>query len=473
MIGRIVSIYDRFVCIQGTGPHFLAASAQTAPELPPLSEALLNRIPADLREQARLHIRQPEDFQQRWLAMPSDELRQNVFLSLAFIPEAADFILERLPDEPSAEARANVVRNMPFVDYISSRPGARPALERIVAGDADANTVTYAIDALRAIPLKQTRVVLAERLKKAQAAGDLKMADRLIEEQERWISIEKGVMLPAFMRTVPPAFSLKPAGESVHIVAVGDYGFGNGAQKHVGDQMLARHKRNPFDFGITLGDNFYGQGMHSPDDPRWAVWWEDVYAPLGIKFYVAFGNHDWYHSDSPAAEITYSSKSPSWRMPAPYYTYTAGPIQFFVIDSNEMSVAQLAWLKAGLTASKARWKVIYGHHPIYIALEQGRPQYDKRMLDTLLPAIAGLADAYIAGHHHSLEHLKPENGLHFFIAGGGGASLYPVWEQSPQALFAKSLHGFAAISASASEFTVEFIGMDGISLYSHTLRKTL
>lgn len=471
MIGRLISLYDESVCIRGTGPEFLAASSQTAPEVPPLSQELLERIPPDLREQARLHIRQPDDFQKRWLAMTSDELRQSVFLTLAFIPECADFILDRLPDEPSAEARANVVRNMPFFDSLSGRPGARAALERIVAGDEDVNTVSYAIDALRAIPLKQTRLALAERLKKAQAAGDRKMVDRLLEEQERWISVEKGVMLPAFMRRVPPIFSLKPAADSVHIVAVGDYGFGNGAQQHVGDQMLSRHRRKAFDFGITLGDNFYGQGMHSPDDPRWQAWWEDVYAPLGIKFYVAFGNHDWYHSDSPPAEISYSLKSPTWRMPAPYYSYTAGPIQFFVIDSNEMSVKQLEWLKAGLKASGARWKVVYGHHPIYIALEQGRPQYDKRMLDTLLPAISGLADAYVAGHHHSLEHLKPENDLHFFIAGGGGASLYPVWEESPQALFAKSLHGFATISASRSELTVEFIGMDGSSLYSHVLRK--
>ena len=55
----------------------------------------------------------------------------------------------------------------------------------------------------------------------------------------------------------------------------------------------------------------------------------------------------------------------SWRMPAPYYTFTAGPVQFFAMDTNEVSEAQLLWLKDGLANSRARWKLVYGHHPIY------------------------------------------------------------------------------------------------------------
>jgi hypothetical protein len=92
-----------------------------------------------------------------------------------------------------------------------------------------------------------------------------------------------------------------------------------------------------------------------------------LYDPLGIKFYATLGNHDWGFADSPAAEILYTWKSPSWRMPAPYYTFTAGPMQFFAMDTNEVSEAQLLWLKDELAKSRARWKLVYGHHPIYSA----------------------------------------------------------------------------------------------------------
>lgn len=471
MTARIITTYDDKLFVLGTWPNVYVGSAQTSPQEPILSDALLNKIPADLRDAAKEHIRMPLDRQQMWLAMSEEDLRQNVMLSLSFIKEAADFVLEQLPKEPSANARSGVIRNLAYNVGLSSRPAARAVVKQIIATDSSVEVVNLAIDALRDIEMKEIRSLVSARLQKEQAGGNTRMTEALVEQEERWISLEKGVMLPGFMRSVPPVFSLKPAGRPIRVAAVGDYGFGNGSQKHVGNAMIAAHKTRPFDFGITLGDNFYGEGMFSPDDPRWQVWWEDVYSPIGIKFYVAFGNHDWYWTDSPAAEILYSRKSPSWHMPAPYYSYTAGDVQFFVIDSNDMSAAQLAWLKRGLEASRSRWKIVYGHHPIYFAMEEGRPPYDKRMLDMLMPVLAGRADAYLAGHYHSMQHIKPENGVHFFVSAGGGASLYPVFENSQRAYYAKSINGFAAISADRNHFKVDFIGAHGESLYEYTLEK--
>ena len=50
--------------------------------------------------------------------------------------------------------------------------------------------------------------------------------------------------------------------------------------------MLEFHRKTPFDFGVTLGDNFYDVGMTSPGDARWKTQWEDMYAALGVKFYA-------------------------------------------------------------------------------------------------------------------------------------------------------------------------------------------
>jgi hypothetical protein len=50
--------------------------------------------------------------------------------------------------------------------------------------------------------------------------------------------------------------------------------------------MRAFHRSSPFDFAITLGDNFYPVGMLATDDPRWQSQYEALYTPLGIPFYA-------------------------------------------------------------------------------------------------------------------------------------------------------------------------------------------
>ena len=103
-------------------------------------------------------------------------------------------------------------------------------------------------------------------------------------------------------------FSLKPLDQPIRVLAFGDFGNGSIEQKEVASAMQRFHQTQPFDFAITLGDNFYSVGMESPTDPRWKTWWNELYDPLGIKFYVSLGNHDWGSADSPAAEVLYTTQ---------------------------------------------------------------------------------------------------------------------------------------------------------------------
>jgi hypothetical protein len=93
---------------------------------------------------------------------------------------------------------------------------------------------------------------------------------------------------------------------------------------------------------------------------------------MGIPFFATLGNHD--YDGNPQAEIEYSSTSTTWRMPFTYYTFTAGPIQFFALDTDEGTAGRLVfrkawtdtqakWLADELEKSKATWKIVYGHHP--------------------------------------------------------------------------------------------------------------
>lgn len=60
----------------------------------------------------------------------------------------------------------------------------------------------------------------------------------------------------------------------------------------------------------------------------------------GIQTHLSsphFGDHDYGRPDSPAAEIPYAENSPDWRLPAPYLHLHPSPVQFFAIDTMDLS----------------------------------------------------------------------------------------------------------------------------------------
>jgi hypothetical protein len=435
-----------------------------------LSRELLVKLPADLRDEARKHLRLRPEEQARWLALAPDALRSATLSRLVERPAVADFLLRLLPREPSARNRVALARAVLNVAHFRSNRRVRPVLTSLVLSDADAAVVQQSLDTLRGFELSPLRNLLEQRLEAARARGDTELVRALAPEHERWLSLERGTALPAFMRETPPVFSLKPAGARVRLVAFGDFGQGTEAQKRVAAAMLKEHRARPFDFGITTGDNFYPRGMESPADPRWKTWWEEMYTPLGIRFYATLGNHDWINFDSPAAEILYAGRSESWRLPAPYYTYTAGAVQFFAVDTDEISEAQALWLRDELDKSRAKWKVVYGHHPIFVSGLSGL-SYTAEMRKMLWPIIRGRADLYLSGHHHSLQHLRSPDGGHFVTSGGGGAGTYAVDAREPLALFARSANGFTTIEADERELLFKHLGDDGAELYSYAIRK--
>ena len=298
-------------------------------------------------------------------------------------------------------------------------------------------------------------------------AGDMHSAGLVLDEQKLLQQTRYGIAFPTFMRVPPPLFSVVPAGKPIRVLAFGDFGTGSAAQKQTAAAMVAYHKTHPFDFGLTLGDNFYSRGMTSPNDPRWQTQWEQLYSPMHIPFYAVLGNHDWSGADSPAAEILYSARSQSWHMPSPYYTFTAGSVQFFAFDTPAIDEAELKWLDEELTKSKAQWKVVFGHYHIYSATRGD----NKELIARLLPILKkDHVDVYLNGHDHNLQELKPEGSVHFFVSGGGGAGLY---EMNPydRSIFRQKVNGFTVLEADDKTLAISFVGTDGSELYRRTLTK--
>ena len=156
-------------------------------------------------------------------------------------------------------------------------------------------------------------------------------------------------------------------------------------------------------------------------------------------------------------------------MPSSYYTFSAGPVQFFALDTQSIAVSerQLRWLDSELARSQARWKVVYGHHPIFSGgAYEDRPD----LIAKLLPILRNRADAYICGHDHNLQALRPEGNLHFYIAGGGGAGLYQL-RPYDRSVFASSSNGFAVIEADSAQMSISLVDGTGKTLYTDTLKK--
>jgi len=216
--------------------------------------------------------------------------------------------------------------------------------------------------------------------------------------------------------------------------------------------------------------------VHNQTDKTWRKRWEALYTPLGIQFYASLGNHDYGHPPiicpgngaSPEAEMEYSALSESWRMPARYYTFLAGPARFFAIDTEGWSDAQLEWLKSALAASLnergVKWRIVYGHHPMYtsgVHLNQRRIGVLRRELAPLFKEMK--VDAYVAGHDHDMEHLRAD-GIEYLICGAGGAKLRAVRHAQPESLFHATTFGFLDLVIDEHKLEARFLNTKLVSL---------
>jgi 3',5'-cyclic AMP phosphodiesterase CpdA len=198
---------------------------------------------------------------------------------------------------------------------------------------------------------------------------------------------------------------LKP--DSVRFAVIGDSGTGGRQQYEVAEVMIKARQTFPYDFVIMLGDNMYGS--ERPQD--FVSKFERPYKALldaGVKFYASLGNHD----------------EPNQRFYKPfnmngerYYTYTKGPVRFFVLDSNYMDEKQRAWFEQEVKQSTDKWKICYFHHPLYSSGARHGSEVDLRtQLEPLF--IKYGVSAVFAGHEHFYERINPQKGIAYFTSGG-------------------------------------------------------
>lgn len=407
----------------------------------------------------------------------NDSVSATLMRTLTGDSTAAPFVIAILAKEPLAANRRSIVQSMEYRDYLQRAPGAMAVLQSLVRNEPDAAIVGLATGILQKVALAQTgiRGLLAERIVRARAANDTAMLRFAMEEDDAMAYAEVPVIAPTFLRNPPPVFSAAPAGKPIRFIAFGDYGYAHisdprykGHQGAVAASIRSYHQKHPITFGITTGDNFYPTSPPSPEDPRWRISWVDQYESLGIPFYISLGNHDWYEPNGPISEHIFSRTSKSWKFPAYYYSYTAGPAQFFAINTNALTEKQLSWLRNELAKSKAKWKIVYGHFPAYEQMNDW-VEVQQKLLVPIFKEYG--VDIYICGHHHTMQHWNVD-GVDYAVAGAGGASNYPLNDTaSVGRKFMMSAPGFAAVEANDKELTLRFIGLKEQVLYEYTRKK--
>jgi tartrate-resistant acid phosphatase type 5 len=277
----------------------------------------------------------------------------------------------------------------------------------------------------------------------------------------------------------------EPSSSDLTFLIFGDWGRGGDFhQRDVANQMgLAATKRH-CRFLVSVGDNFYEKGVQTVTDPQWKSSFEAVYtAPsLGVPWYVILGNHD--YNGRPQAQLDYAKTHANWKMPARYFSVVEpiskdDKVEFFFIDTSPFveeyrkkedmrdeiisqdTATQVAWLNQALTNSKAAWKIVIGHHPIFSGgSEHGDQPELIRAINPLLEKHQ--VPAYFNGHDHDLQHIVRRS-VEYFNTGAGSKVREPGPTEGSR--FYRGTPGFMAVTLNPKEMHVEVIDYTGAMLY--------
>jgi 3',5'-cyclic AMP phosphodiesterase CpdA len=249
-----------------------------------------------------------------------------------------------------------------------------------------------------------------------------------------------GGLLPVLARANSVA---RPRG-GLRFLAVADTGSGDANQRAVGQQMALVHQRRPVDLVVLAGDNIYPSGDLALVESTFQRPYREL-LQARVPFHAVLGNHD-IRTANGVPQVAYKP----FGMQGRFYTLRRGPVDFFMLDTNVNAdwQRQMSWLRTVLAQSRAPWKVVVGHHPIYSSGFYGNdPQLEAKL--TGLMRRHGV-QLYINGHEHNYERSKPIDGTTYLVVGGGGASLRPVLA-SAQSARAVSVFSFAELEATPGE----------------------
>ena len=265
--------------------------------------------------------------------------------------------------------------------------------------------------------------------------------------------------------------------QQIRFAAFGDYGQTANTQT-VANRVISM---NP-DFIVTVGDNTYNTSNTTAnwDGAIGQYYRSFIKYPAGStsawvsqssatrRFFPVIGNHDMDVGNSATSFTNYFDLPGNER----YYTFTQGPVQFFIIssdprepDGTTVGSTQYNWFIQQAALSTARWRVVAFHHPFQTSTTSSHAPsaymnwgFENRGINMVLQ-----------GHNHTMERLS-YGGIPWFVTGAGGQSHYTFTTISPNSQFRNSsLYGFSMITADNNKLMHQFISAAGAVLDTFTI----
>ena len=212
--------------------------------------------------------------------------------------------------------------------------------------------------------------------------------------------------LLALAAAAPAAAAQTP--ERAEVWAVGD-----AATPNDGARRLAAHIRaqRPDRF-LYLGD-VYEHGTAR----EFRLNYDPLYGSLATVTDPTPGNHEWANRFSgyyPYWRAKKGRRQPPWSS-----TSVAG---WQILSLNSMAdhgpgSRQLRWLRREVAGTPGDCRIAFSHVPRYSA----GTYEDNPGMAPLWSALRGHARAFLSGHDHNLQRLRPAGGITQYIAGAGGA----------------------------------------------------
>lgn len=239
-------------------------------------------------------------------------------------------------------------------------------------------------------------------------------------------------------------------------IVIGDWGRrGQFYQQNIADLI----SKVPKDGVISVGDNFYPDGISNVMDPHQYESWYDIYEP-DVPWYVSLGNHD--HRGDASAQTKIDL--PWWNMPDHVYEFELCGHSFVVLDSTAMTDEK--WeLAASLLSKDNPKKWLVAHHPIYSAgYHHNVPEeYSSRVKELYKKYNV---QAILSGHDHNLQYIEHEQIRQ--IVSGAGSSSYHVQVPQQGLEFMAVEPGIFHIHIDVDKITILAKGLDGV-LFEKTI----
>ena len=196
--------------------------------------------------------------------------------------------------------------------------------------------------------------------------------------------------------------------------------------------------------------------------------YDPLYGGVATRTWPILGNHEYFFRKV-GFDVYWRRRV--GQTPPRWYRRRLGGWELLMLSSESPHSArsrQVRWLRARIAeAPESRCRIAFTHAPRYNA---GSQHGDDPELTPVWNALRGHAAATVSGHEHSLQRLKPVDGLVPLIAGAGGRELDQLTEDDRLAFGDDTHYGALRLELREGRAAYTFVAAGGRVLDRGELR---